>query len=555
MYALDAARWWLCSSLLIVASCAPSAGGRGKGSKDGETVAPVADSQAPQSDATDPAGEDVPPDVPIEPEVSVPSTCISADNCVDNSDCASGHRCNKALSPPSCQKLYCGVEGSACSEDGLCTSETRCKQGVCVALHGVGGSCEYSFDCKEGLVCGYAPPYVTAERVCASQGGEGAPCGEGECVAPLICRFVTDGLFVSVCASPAQDGAPCYKDVECASGACNFGTCGPPCKPSCTGKECGPDGCGGQCGKCTSPLVCNDGTCALACQNAKDETTLAAMKLGHLFYCFYMHINLTTVDLNECLADSGSITYACLDCTSTAASCAFYQCSAQCQSSQSSPACTLCIKSKCATKFDTCSGLSMETAFKCTPACDPSWACGSDGCGGQCGACSAGATCDAAKHTCTGGTGGPKSCWDASFCIYDCATASCIAACTASLAADDSKKLDDLENCLYANCQGSPNTIGCRLSKCPNQHAACGPAAWGTKSCAASITCANACSPLTFTCFGGCLTKSTQAAAQASLELQSCIGDACDSSDQACVTKVQQSGGACYVQVTSCQKQ
>jgi hypothetical protein len=50
---------------------------------------------------------------------------------VNDLDCTSGSRCNSALAPPQCQKLYCGASGSTCSADFFCTSGLTCVGGVC----------------------------------------------------------------------------------------------------------------------------------------------------------------------------------------------------------------------------------------------------------------------------------------------------------------------------------------------------------------------------------------------------------------------------------------
>jgi len=44
--------------------------------------------------------------------------CLSEVNCADDSDCSGGERCNFGMTPPQCQKLYCGDEGSICAPPG-----------------------------------------------------------------------------------------------------------------------------------------------------------------------------------------------------------------------------------------------------------------------------------------------------------------------------------------------------------------------------------------------------------------------------------------------------
>jgi len=45
--------------------------------------------------------------------------------CDDDSDCTgAGQDCNLAASPPTCQTLYCGANGTECSKDSFCASQT-----------------------------------------------------------------------------------------------------------------------------------------------------------------------------------------------------------------------------------------------------------------------------------------------------------------------------------------------------------------------------------------------------------------------------------------------
>ena len=59
---------------------------------------------------------------------SDPTPCLSGDACVADVDCPSGHHCNTALSPPKCQKLYCGKVGTRCSEAALCETGYECRE-------------------------------------------------------------------------------------------------------------------------------------------------------------------------------------------------------------------------------------------------------------------------------------------------------------------------------------------------------------------------------------------------------------------------------------------
>jgi len=56
--------------------------------------------------------------------------CATSTNCVTSDDCDAGEHCNRALFPPKCQTLYCGSEGSPCSESALCAGQF-CLNDVC----------------------------------------------------------------------------------------------------------------------------------------------------------------------------------------------------------------------------------------------------------------------------------------------------------------------------------------------------------------------------------------------------------------------------------------
>ena len=58
--------------------------------------------------------------------------CLTDTPCVDVGDCEAGHRCNHSVSPPSCQRIYCGQEGDACDPahgDALCAEGLHCIDG------------------------------------------------------------------------------------------------------------------------------------------------------------------------------------------------------------------------------------------------------------------------------------------------------------------------------------------------------------------------------------------------------------------------------------------
>jgi hypothetical protein len=71
-------------------------------------------------------------DVP-EVEAITPDQCLVGIPCVTDDDCEAGQHCNTALTPPACEKLYCGTSGSICDEDPLCSPGLFCIQKQCLA--------------------------------------------------------------------------------------------------------------------------------------------------------------------------------------------------------------------------------------------------------------------------------------------------------------------------------------------------------------------------------------------------------------------------------------
>ena len=134
--------------------------------------------------------------------------CLTSTPCVDSSDCDSGQHCNTALATPMCQVLYCGQDGSECSEDELCTGR-NCDDGICV--------CEP--DCG-GLECGQDPLCGTSCGTC----DDGYTCEDGECVegeCEPACGANECGLD-PVCGT--QNCGNCGDGETCQSGQCKTGT-------------------------------------------------------------------------------------------------------------------------------------------------------------------------------------------------------------------------------------------------------------------------------------------------------------------------------------------
>ncbi len=69
----------------------------------------------------------------------VPDKAPAAENCLGNvcedslKDCQMAERCNKTLSPPRCQRLYCGPTGTACDQDAICAQGDYCRKQKCAS--------------------------------------------------------------------------------------------------------------------------------------------------------------------------------------------------------------------------------------------------------------------------------------------------------------------------------------------------------------------------------------------------------------------------------------
>lgn len=94
----------------------------------------------------------------------VPMGCVSTQLCADRLDCADGERCNTALAEPVCQRIRCGTEGSACSDDALCADGLSCFRDVCDS-HSPTTWCEEQA-CAGGIEAGCVSPDTDCAAVC-----------------------------------------------------------------------------------------------------------------------------------------------------------------------------------------------------------------------------------------------------------------------------------------------------------------------------------------------------------------------------------------------------
>ncbi len=263
---------------------------------------------------------------------------------------------------PSCTNKDCGDDGCGGS-CGTCADGESCKAGKCQAGpcepnctnkdcgdDGCGGSCG---SCAAGEKCQNGACIAPCAPDCAGFecGGDGCGGSCGVCPAGFSCK---QHACVQGC-EPDCTGKECGDDGcggfcgSCPGGeSCQDGQCTPVCAPACGGKECGPDGCGGTCGSCPKDYTCDAGDCVIAPDGCGNITSVGQCEGDILKKC----VSSQVIDI---------------DCAATGKVCSF---------------------------------VPNAGVFDCVENCIPNCAgkvCGSDGCGGTCGACLKGETCDAGQ--------------------------------------------------------------------------------------------------------------------------------------------------------------
>jgi len=294
-------------------------------------------------------------------------------NCWTDCACEESATCYKAeCCVPACEGKECGSDGCG-GVCGDCPVSRVCKGGTCKPNDGCSvwdqpgcGDCLCE-DCVcdiDSSCCSVEWDYACAGICVVECGGCGLPpnCGDGTC-------FADEKESCTNCPEdcPCGEGEVCFKD-EC-------------CAPACDGKECGDDGCGGACGTCTAGLFCIEGKCLP--NNGCIETYQAGCDGCPCEEC------VCEIDSGCCDIwwgwgwDSWCIGLCESDCGGCAnlENCGDGVCQEGDESCQSCPGDCLCgegqkcYKGKC-----------------CAASCD-GIECGDDGCGGDCGECSAGKYC------------------------------------------------------------------------------------------------------------------------------------------------------------------
>jgi agmatine/peptidylarginine deiminase len=392
----------------------------------------------------------------------------------------------------------------------------RCVSGKCQAVPGgYDGSCSTSADC-------YGPKWLCSNAYCAWPNDCGSLTSVGCCDGQVV-RYCANGIANAIdCTSLPScgwDSSSSFYDCLTSGGSDPSGTypksCSGSCVPNCAGKECGDDGCGGQCPPgCSGTQVCSNGKCveqwppqclgdtgpsADTCPNGL--TDIGCCDNGRLLYCWENHLW-------------------CMDCAADGYVCGWYR------GDNQYPAGYYCGPQSILLPSDPSRQYPPDCPKPCVPNCAGKQ-CGDDGCGGSCGTCPSGKTCQ--NYQCVGCTPNcaGKECGDdgcggscgACPSGYDCSTTGkCIPWCTRDCT---NKECGD-DNC-GGSCGTCPSGKTCQNYQCveicvPN----CAGKECGDNGCGGSC---GECKP-GYTCDGFyCKLAGSQDATQADISVDSQTGD------------------------------
>ncbi len=365
--------------------------------------------------------------------------CSDGDGCTIGDACAGGacaagkpESCNDGnpCTTDSCLKAKgCihAINGAACDDGQACTSQDTCSGGVC---KGKPGGCDDQNPCTDdactaagacthnanSLGCDDGDPCTSGDKcMLGACKGPKPACDDGNACTTDTCtvaQFGGSGALFGKCkytktpfAGACNDGNPCTTADSCdADGNCGgapvcldgstckasagVAQCTCPtglvakakgaytgcCKPNCTGKACGSDGCGGVCGKCGGDDKCSaDGTVCV-------PTVACWGKAPTDHWC---------CDGRKVQRCQGQVSLSVQDCAAVGQYCGW-------SASKQDYACTN------DGIVDPSGGVPFACpvlAAKCVPDCK-NRVCGPDGCGGNCGACGDGTTCEPLKGAC-----------------------------------------------------------------------------------------------------------------------------------------------------------
>ena len=143
--------------------------------------------------------------------IGTPATaCLEAASCIDDTDCPEGARCNQVLSPPTCQRLFCGGANTLCSDVGFCMEQHLCLESLCVPCTQCGVECVLTD--RDTRHCGGCDAPVRSDQICVN--GQPA-CEEDRTECPDAC--------VDLSSNSSHCGM-CQR--ACAEGSCFGGECG-----------------------------------------------------------------------------------------------------------------------------------------------------------------------------------------------------------------------------------------------------------------------------------------------------------------------------------------
>ena len=229
-----------------------------------------------------------------------------------------------------------------------CSAAADCPEMECMVASCDGGGCAYAAD----PACPCTPD--CAGKECGDDGCGGS-CGEcddgcgqavcelGECLSLCLCNCEDKECGEDGCGGTCGE---CAKGYDCSDGVCT-------CTPSCGGKECGDDGCGGICGDCAQYTTCQAGLCEpepggpfSPCENNSDCGSGWCVETDEGDMCTMLCIeDCPNGWVCEPVSAGPDLVYMCLPAT-------------------------------------------------CQPGCEGK-ECGDDGCGGSCGECAVGLSCNA----------------------------------------------------------------------------------------------------------------------------------------------------------------